>query len=74
MTKLGFSLLYESNCAKDVGPTLIILDQAIGNMKDIKNQWKQLLTNGLVTGMLSYQSFKDCKDAYDQIRDIWSRS
>jgi hypothetical protein len=72
LTKLGYSLLYSSNCQKDLGPSLILLDQIIQNIKNIKSQWKQLLITAISTGIIGYQSFNDCKDAYINIKDIWS--
>jgi len=71
LTKLGLSLLYSSNCSKDLGPALIILDNVIANLQNVKSQWKDLLTNGVVFGIVGYQSFKDCKAAAQAIADIW---
>lgn len=71
LTKLGLSLLYTTNCSKDLGPALIVLDNVIANIQNIKGQWKQLLTNGLTFAIISYQSFKDCKAAAQTIAEIW---
>ncbi len=71
LTKLGLSLLYASNCSKDLGPALIILDNVIANLENVKAQWKELLTNGLSFGIIGYQSFKDCRDAAQAIADVW---
>ena len=71
LTKLGLSLLYSSNCSKDLGPALIILDNVIANLQNVKAQWKNLLINGVTFGIISYQSFNDCKAAAEAIADIW---
>lgn len=71
LAKIGYSLLYESNCTKDLGPAFIVLDMALASLKNIKTQWKQFLMNGFMLGLVSKQSFGDCKVAYEQIRDIW---
>jgi len=71
LTKLGLSLLYASNCSKDLGPALIVLDNVIANLENVKSQWKELLTNGVTFGIIGYQSFKDCKVAAQAIADIW---
>lgn len=71
LTKMGLSLLYASNCSKDLGPALIILDNVISNLENVKAQWKELLTNGLTFGIVGYQSFKDCRAAAQAIADIW---
>lgn len=73
LSKLGLSLLYASNCEKDLGPSLIVLEQVIGNLENVKTQWKQALTNTLVFGLIGYQAFGDCKSALQNIRDIWSK-
>ena len=69
LSKLGYSLLFASNCAKDVGPALIILDQVIALFEN--SQWKDALTNSVVFGVISYQSFNDCKAAAEAIRQAW---
>ena len=71
LTKLGLTLLFSSNCTKDLGPALIILDSVISNLQNVKDQWKQLLVNGVTFGLIGYQSFKDCKSSFEAIRDIW---
>ncbi len=73
LTKLGLSLLFGSNCSKDVGPALIILDNVLENLQNVKEQWKQLVTNGVSFGIIAYQSFKDCKAAAETIKDIWTK-
>ena len=50
LTKLGMTLLYSSNCSKDVGPALIILDGVLVSLKNIKTQWKDAITNSIVFG------------------------
>lgn len=71
LTKLGLTLLYTSNCSKDLGPALIVLDNVIANLQNVKSQWKELLTNSIAFGIIGYQSFKDCKVAAQAIADIW---
>lgn len=71
LTKLGLSLLYASNCSKDLGPALIVLDNLIANLQNVKGQWKELITNGLTFGIIGYQSFKDCSAAAQAIAEIW---
>jgi hypothetical protein len=72
LTKIGLTLLYSSNCSKDVGPALIILDQTLAMLKDIETQWKDAVVNSIVFGMISYQSMNDCSAAAEAIRQIWS--
>lgn len=74
LTKIGETILYATNCEKDVGPALIILDMALSNLKNIKNEWKNLIVNGLSLAFVGYQSFKDCREALESIKDIWSES
>jgi hypothetical protein len=74
LTKLGLTLLYGSNCEKDLGPTLILLDTVLGNLKNIKTEYKELIINGLFTGLIGYQSFNDCKDSINAIKQVWSES
>ena len=71
LTKLGLTLLFSSNCSKDLGPALILLDNIVANLENVKAQWKDLLTNGIIFGIIGYQSFKDCRDAAQAIADIW---
>jgi len=73
LTKLGLTLLYSSNCAKDVGPALIVLDQTLATLKNIKTQWKDAITNSIVFGIISYQSMNDCSAAAEAIREAWSQ-
>jgi hypothetical protein len=72
LTKLGETILYATNCEKDVGPALIVLDMAISNLKEIKSEWKNFLINSVTFGFVGYQSLKDCKAAFESIEDIWS--
>ena len=71
MSKLGLSILYASNCEKDLGPALIVLDNVIANLENINIEWKSALTNAFVFGLVGYQSFGDCKSAFENIIEIW---
>jgi len=71
LTKLGLSLLFATNCSKDLGPALIVLDNVLANLQNLKAQWKDLLTNALTFGIIGYQSFKDCREAAQAISDVW---
>jgi hypothetical protein len=73
LSKVGFTLLYESNCAKDVGGALILLDKAVGDLKGVSKNWQQFAVDAAMTAIVSYQGWVDCKSAYEAIRDIWSR-
>ena len=71
LTKIGITLLYSSNCSKDVGPALIILDQTLAYLKDIKANWKDAIVSSVVFGVISYQSYNDCASAAEAIREVW---
>jgi hypothetical protein len=71
VSKVGFTLLYSSNCQKDLGPTLIIFDNVIQSLKNIKTEWKTALTNAFMGALLAKQSLSDCKDAYEAIKQLW---
>jgi hypothetical protein len=70
-SKIGMSILYASNCEKDLGPAFIILDNVISNFENIKKEWKNALFNTITLGLVGYQSFKDCKSSVENIREIW---
>jgi hypothetical protein len=72
LTKVGFTLLYESNCAKDAGVVLLLADKVLADIKDISRQWKDLVGAGIMAGLAGMQGYSDCKDAFEQIRDVWS--
>ena len=71
LSKLGITLLYSSNCSKDVGPALLVLDQVLGYLKDIKAQWKDAIASSVVFGVISYQSYNDCAAAAEAIKEAW---
>ena len=70
-SKIGLSLLYASNCEKDLGPCFLILDNVIANFENIKKQWVDALVSSLTLGFAGFQSFKDCKAAVENIIEIW---
>lgn len=72
LSKIGYTLVFSSNCEKDIGPGLILLDNVLANIKNIKTEWKNLLINALGTGLLAKQSYTDCTSAINAIKDIWS--
>jgi hypothetical protein len=73
LSKLGFTLLYESNCAKDIGGAALLLDRALTDAKDIQKYWKTFAIDATLAALVSYQGWNDCKAAYEAIKDIWSR-
>jgi hypothetical protein len=74
LSKVGMTLLYASNCEKDLGPSFIILDTIISNLENVNAEWKKALVNTLTLGLIGYQSVKDCRSALENIRDIWTHS
>ena len=72
LSKVGLTLLYASNCEKDLGPAIMILDNVITSLENIKTQWKQAITNTLIFGLVGAQSYKDCKGSFEAIKNIWS--
>lgn len=72
LSKIGLTLLYESNCLKDVGPAFLILDNLISNLENIKTEWKSALVSAFVFGVTSFQSYNDCKSTIESIIDIWT--
>ncbi len=73
LLKLGYTILLQANCSKTVGPALIVLDRAISAAKDIRNEWKDVLINGVMFGFITRQAYSDCSNAWVSIRDIWSK-
>ena len=51
LSKLGYTLLYSTNCSKDLGPTLIILDSVLSNIENIKT------IDDLTTSSLAYDRY-----------------
>ena len=74
LSKIGLTLLYASNCQKDLGPALMILDNVISNIENIKSQWKQALVSTFTFGLVGLQSSKDCVSAYESIKDLWTKT
>ena len=74
LNKVGLTLLYASNCEKDLGPAFMVLDSVIANLENVKAEWKQALMNTFTLGLIGYQSFQDCKSAFENIKDIWTSS
>jgi hypothetical protein len=73
ISKIGMTLLYASNCEKDLGPSFIVLDNVISNLQNIKTEWKSALVSTVTLGIIGFQSFKDCKSAIENIIDIWKQ-
>jgi hypothetical protein len=73
ISKIGMTLLYASNCEKDLGPSFLVLDNVISNFKNIKSEWKNALTNTFTLGLIGFQSYKDCKSAIENVIDIWKQ-
>jgi hypothetical protein len=72
LVKVGFTLLYESNCSKDVGVVMLLAEKVLSDIKDISKQWKELIGVSIMSGLATWQGYSDCKSAFEQIRDIWS--
>jgi uncharacterized protein YejL (UPF0352 family) len=72
-SKIGMTLLYASNCEKDLGPSFIVLDNVVSNLQNIKKEWKNALANTFTLGLVGFQSFKDCRSAVENIIDIWKQ-
>jgi hypothetical protein len=70
-TKIGYTFLLASNCEKDVGATLVILDVVLASLKNIKTEWKNLIFGGISTALLGKQSYEDCKNSIEMIKNIW---
>lgn len=71
--KVGLSTLFATNCSKDIGIALLVLDTAIAQIKTHENI-PAILVNVVGFAITSLQGERDCVAAYQNIREIWSKT
>lgn len=74
LSDFGFLLLETSNCLKDVGPVFILLDNVITSIQHQPRDWQDIIMSTVFTGLLSYQSYNDCKVIYDGVISLLRNS
>jgi hypothetical protein len=74
VSKVGYTLLYASNCEKDLGPAFIVFDIVLQNLQNIKAEWKTAIMNSFTLAIIGYQSYNDCQASFQAIKDLWTAS
>jgi hypothetical protein len=70
LSEFGYLLLLTSNCLKDVGPVFIFLDSIISMIQEETKDWQNIIVNSVFLGLLTNQSYNDCKSLYDSLIDF----
>ena len=70
LSEFGYLLLLTSNCLKDVGPVFIFLDSIISMIEAETKDWQTIIVNSVFLGLLTNQSYNDCKSLYDSLIDF----
>ncbi len=71
LNKLGLTVLLATNCEKDVGAALLLLDQVVTSFENIKTEWKTALLSTVMFGLLGRQTVSDCENSINQIINVW---